>query len=216
MIKPGEHVIIFGVTGCGKSTLTREVALSSFSRIIIFDRMKEWSEPGFLVVKNFKEFLAEYQKNFKTVKIIVQFRPGISQKEMVQEADKILNYIYDHEQAGGIGVVFEEVWLYAELHDCPDSIREVLLTGRHKSISLISNSQKPALVSKIVTGQSRHMFVGQHFDPRDKMFFQSYGILESPQKYSWVYFCGGEKTTFTLEKPKAKILKPEKPKESIT
>ena len=40
-IKRGEHVIIFGITGCGKSTLTSQVA-EIYPRRIIFDRLHQW------------------------------------------------------------------------------------------------------------------------------------------------------------------------------
>lgn len=195
MIQPGEHVTIFGITGSGKTTLTRKIA-ALFPRRIVFDRLNDHAGGG-VEVRDFQSFARVYKENFEHDDFAIVVRPpaGISSEELQELADSILQLTYSVEShtQKGIGVIFEEVWLYAPLHFMPHWFQETLLTGRHYRISLVANSQRPAHVNKALISQSRHVFVGQFFESRDRKYFEeSFGripeIEQSPARYHFWWF----------------------------
>lgn len=203
MISPGEHISIFGITGCGKSTLTRQVA-GLFYRRVIFDRLSEWNRiPGSVTVPDFTGFKREYQRLYQldTFTIIVRPPAGISPEALVELTNDVMSLIYRVEKyhREGIGIIFEEVWLYAPLHNVPTWFRETLFTGRHYKISIVGNAQRPASVSKDMVSQSRHVFIGQFFEARDRKYYRdSLGDLpeleKPPAKYEFLWHRAGEQS----------------------
>lgn len=177
MISAGQHVSIFGMTGCGKSTLTREIS-HFFERKIIFDRLNEWTHDNYPVATNLDEFVSLYRQchTLDSFAIIIRPRAGLDSETLVDLANSILGLIYQIESQPqsqkGIALIFEEVWLYAPLHSCPQWLTEIALTGRHYNISFIANSQRPAHVSKTLVTQSRHVFIGQFFEMNDRKYLR--------------------------------------------
>lgn len=203
-INPGEHAIVFGMTGSGKSTLTEKIS-TLFSRRVIFDRLHEWRGrvEGAVTVRNFEQFKAAYKHFYEQDFFTIIFEPqaGLPQEILLEMVNHTLHLIYmveDHAKKG-ILVVFEEVWLYAPLHNIPVWFQETMLTGRHKRISVIGNSQRPASVSKVLVSQARHVFIGQFYEARDKKYFEdTFGripeIARPPAKYNFYWFRPQEKT----------------------
>lgn len=196
MINPGEHISIFGITGCGKSTLTRQIA-GLFNRKVIFDRLAEWNRiPNAVTVPDFAGFKREYQRLYQldTFTIVVRPPAGTDADALVKLTDNVMNLVYRVEKyhREGIGLIFEEVWLYAPLHNVPPWFRETIFTGRHYKISIVGNAQRPASVSKDFVSQSRHVFIGQFFEARDRKYYRdTLGDLPElenpPAKYEFLW-----------------------------
>lgn len=205
MILPGEHVIIFGMSGSGKSTLTRKIS-GIFSRMVIFDRLQEWPR-GEVSATDFYSFQKIYREKYllPEFNIVFQPRPGMHGDELLAVTNQILHLIYSveksfHENNGysqGIALIFEEVWLYAPIHQTPPFMQEIALTGRHYRISLIGNAQRPASVTKTIVSQARHFFIGQYYESRDaKYYYDTFGDIpeldKSPEKFNFYWFRPGQ------------------------
>lgn len=199
-VNPGEHSIIFGITGCGKSTLMAKI-VDLYPRRVIFDRLYQWPDQGGRVVSSFQEFQRTYQELYTLPEFTIYVRPrrGIPEADLIALTDQILCLIYQAEYVNklGLAVVFEEIWLYAPTYSIPHWFQELILTGRNAKISIIGNAQRPASVSKFITSQCRHIFVGQFFDYRDRKYFEdTFGRLEiftrPPQKFQFIWFKPGE------------------------
>lgn len=176
MIEYGEHVSIFGITGSGKSTLTRQVA-AYFGRLVVFDRLGEWENyPGAEISRTVAEFVDSFRRHLCSDQftLVFRFQPGSDADGNVAICEAILSRIYAYEiQARrGVALIFEEVWLYASPHFMGAWLSETILTGRHARISLIANAQRPASVHKTLVSQSRHVFIGQHHEARDQLYFR--------------------------------------------
>lgn len=202
----GEHITIFGITGSGKSTLTRAIS-QYYHRKIIFDRMGEWNGDPRYTVQDFQGFARVYREceSLADFEIVVRFRPGISQEDLITGFESICNLVYQRERLARLGVLLliEEVWLYSSPHYISPWFKEILLTGRKENISVVANSQRPASVNKDIPSQSRHVFVGQHFNPNDRMYFRDvlgkeYPKCENLKRFEFLWYRPGanESTLF--------------------
>jgi DNA helicase HerA-like ATPase len=209
LIPPGEHIIIFGMTGSGKSSLTRQIS-EYYARQIIFDRKREWKNVEGTYVFDFKTFSDAYRslENQDAFRIVVQFRPGISADEFDTQFGCILNLLHQRESGHGRGLLLliEEVWLYSSPHYLNDWLKEIILTGRDPAkITLLMNSQRPASVHKDLTSQSQHFFIGQYFDVNDALYFRQvlgesrYKLSKDLPKFRFVWFRPGSDTPSLIQ-----------------
>lgn len=206
MISPGEHITIFGITGSGKSTLSKNIA-EYFSRIIYFDRLREHNYEDAIFVYDYKGFADAYRscENLSSFKIVIRFRPGLSEEDLERYFESILRLVHTRETNLKLGLLLyiEEVWLYSSPHYLNPWFKEILLTGRHDLISVLSNSQRPASTHRDIPSQSRHIFIGQYHDGRDAQYFREilpndYKITIALKKYTFVWFRADAEKPITI------------------
>lgn len=194
-ILPGEHVILFGLPGSGKTTLTRKIS-AMYERKIVFDRLGEWE--GFPTFRDFDSFAAAYRDELSrgdSFTLVIRPPAGYSQERLIEFSDQVLALVYQCENFNreGLAIIFEEIWLYVPLHGVSDWMYEILLTGRHPRISLIGNAQRPALVSKTLVSMSKHVFIGNFFEANDRKYYRDllgdHPIIENPppkHRFLWL------------------------------
>lgn len=155
--------------GHGKSVLARELQ-GMYPRRVIFDSTGEYDGP--LVVRSWSEFAAEIVplRSSPKFELIYRFEPGASDDEEAA-FDQALRVLYEFRD---VQVVVEEVQNFATPHFLPYWLRQCLLTGRHRGLSLLFTTQRPGELHKTILSQCAHIFAGQLHDLNDLRYVGSF------------------------------------------
>lgn len=166
-------ITILGMRGCGKSTLTREIASQQkFSRKIVFDYVEEWQ--GSHVAKNFDEFAQIWRQVFNqnSYTIVIRFDFGTHEDLIQETTSQIVTLVYrtGRESQLHTCMVFEEAQFYFPSNFLHPVFKSLITTGRHAKISVICNTQRPASLNKLVISQSPEIYIGRLFEMNDMKY----------------------------------------------
>lgn len=169
---PSDKITIIGKSGCGKSTLCQKLHESGFwRRVVVFDRMGEYDADDFSdVVSGFDHFADVIRRRHGDADFRILFRFKLESDSKDTEFNEALRVLF---YLSNVLVVVEETWNFSTKNYLPKWYKEILLTGRHKNVSLISTSQRPAEVHKTVFSQSAHVFCGLMFETNDIKYLAS-------------------------------------------
>lgn len=168
-------ITIVGQRGSGKTTLSRLIQ-RAFPRLIVFDRMQEYDSSSFDFTANtFAEFARAIRDNHNRI----LYRFDIEKRSHDLELDEALRILH---YEGNRAIVIEECWNYANARYLPHWYREILFTGRHRNLALISTSQRPAEVNKAMFSEAHHIFLGCVTEPYSLKYLQGYIGKENSEK----------------------------------
>lgn len=185
---------IFGMRGCGKSTLTRMLA-EKHPRKIIFDFVEEWE--GTHVATDFNTFANIWREIFNRDEytILVRFKFGTDAGIIQETASQIAALAYHTGKDGGLRscLIFEEAQFYFPNAGLHPVFLGLITTGRHAHLDIIANTQRPASVSKLLISQSAEMYIGSLYESNDiKYLSDTVGSLAEEartlQKLSFIYY----------------------------
>lgn len=160
---------ILGMRGSGKSTLTRSLA-DSHPRRVIFDIMKEWNGP-FYYARTFDEFANHWRDHSHdpSFTIVVRFPEFSSPETIIELQTQITKLVYltGQDSETDVCMIFEEAQFYFPNQGLHPVNMHLFTTGRHAHISIIANSQRPALITKLLLSQSEEIYVGKLYEAND-------------------------------------------------
>lgn len=168
MINYTDCILIMGRRGCGKSFLAKKVQ-ELFPRKIVIDSLNEYTEGN--IVSNFDQFtqkLLEFKER-DSFTLVYQFSPESPVSD--EEFNQIMRVSYYFEN---VQVVIEEIQLYSSPHYLPHWLKNSLLTGRHKGMSLLFTTQRPGELNKTILSQCSHIFCGQIIEGNDLRYISSF------------------------------------------
>lgn len=142
-IPQGQHSLLLGMTGSGKTTLARRL-LSSRPYVIVVDTKHELSWPGFTITNSVRAALA----GTHTI-----YRPR-NQTELIS----LLRYVY---QAGGWDLYIDEIYTLGRGHvsSYPQEYISLLTRGRSRHITVWTGSQRPRFLPLFCFTEARHLFL---------------------------------------------------------
>ncbi len=145
-------VAVMGASGSGKSTfIKQQIRKGRPDRLIVFDPMGEYGEFGTSV--NTLQSVAE---TVKGKKFSLAFRPDAG--KAMQQFDLLCKLAYT---AGDCWLVVDELAIVTKPGWAPPGWADCSMRGRHKGMTVIGASQRPASIDKHFFGNASLVRTGR-------------------------------------------------------
>lgn len=183
IIKPSEHVGIFGRTGTGKTVLAKLYS-QSIPNVIVLDTKGTFVWEGVGEIPVF-ERLADLMK-FQEGKAI--YRPIHS--EMTKEFyERFFEWIYIRKNTT---VLVDELMSFATNTYCPEYLKAILTRGRERNTNAFLCTQRPKTIPLVCISELTHFFVfSLNVEDDRKRIMEVVGAKEflqiPPKHYFWYY-----------------------------
>lgn len=181
---------IFGMRNSGKTYLGNKIA-ELYPRKIIIDPMAEYS--GDFITSDFNNFTKILkseilEKKLEKYTVVFRFSPHVRATDKLFDA--VMQVIFE---LGNCQVIIDEVQLFSNPHFLPHYLKNILMIGRHRGISLMAITQRPSQMHKGILAQSAHIFCGQLHEKNDIGHISDFINLEKSQlirlgKRKFIYF----------------------------
>lgn len=156
--------VILGRKGSGKSFLAAEI-IEEYPRAIILDSLAEYS--GDVVTDGLPDSVREILKRKDKPRFRIVCR--VLDKE---HCEKLMRLIYE---IPNTLFVIEETSMYCSPTYLPEDLSRLIQYGRHREISLMFISRRPAELNRNLTAQADLVVTFQQQEPRDVQYLR--GIL---------------------------------------
>ena len=164
-----QNLILFivGRKGSGKSTLLLRI-LADYPRVYMLDTNEEYgTEQRFEVAQGFGPCVAAITDSVQEPKFRLSLR--------VFDSDEFVPLIRLIDTVPDCVIAVEEAADYCTPSKLPPELSHLLRTGRHRQISQIYTTQRPADVHRSVTANADLVIAFQSHEPRDLAYFRSLG-----------------------------------------
>ena len=158
--------IILGKRGSGKTTLTKSLIEGYNKNIIIWDFIGEYKGA---VIKTFDSFCW-----YISQRIIDEKRINIILRLPIEDFDAVCGVIYI---IGKMLFVIEEIDSVSSAFYVPKGLGYLIRYGRHREVSMIATSRRPADVPRLLTSQANTLYCFRFIEPRDLDYLKQYANI---------------------------------------
>jgi len=175
--------LVFGKRGSGKSVLARSL-IHNQNRYVIYDTLGEYTAGVTICdLDTLKRFwLKVYQRNFRIV-----YQP----LDPDAEFDAVCELVWECQD---MTFLVEEIDQYCQLHRMSPEMKNIVQRGRHRHIELIGVTQRPANIDRLLTSQTKEMYILSMTEPRDIAYFKDAingnieEKIEALEQYQYVHW----------------------------
>lgn len=198
-LNPDEHILISGMTGCGKTVLA-EVYAAGFDNVIKIDtkqeyesRLEEGEEPwrgltegeDYIVCRSLEEVM---RTDFGRIIYVVPW-----DEQETEYYDKLFKFCFEQ---GNITVWVDEVMTVCDSpQKIPRFLKAILTAGRSRKCRFLGCTQRPTGIPAIIPANVTHFYTFTLNQPSDrKRMVEITGctrLYEKPDKYYFWYFKDG-------------------------
>jgi len=155
----GEHVVVAGTTGSGKTHLLDRLIRENRRFVVVFktkddpeDRDKYWR--GFKRITRASEIRNPRWTRYLLMPPLGKFPRQYEHQR--REAHALIDQVF---RMGGWTVVFDERWYAEKFLGVEDGINMLETQGRSKGITVVSGLQRPVEISRFALSQAAHVFM---------------------------------------------------------
>lgn len=161
------RVFACGATESGKTTLLRNLLIDRVRRALILDRTGEWSQSEAVVIglPALRDELRRCirARSWRIVASLDDDEAAELAGILVPPGNPLAGYCY---AIGGMLLADDEIDQFAG-QSAPAVVTGLWQRGRHAGLSIAAASQRPALVHRTVTAQSRWILICATHEPGD-------------------------------------------------
>jgi hypothetical protein len=154
--KQGEHVVIVGDTGTGKTYLESKILTMRKHIIYMQSKTDDIKFPGFRKVKTQLDIGRNpFENGAAVTKWLLQPKLidfGAQQKEFSRTFDQAW-------REGGWTIVIDETYFATYILKLEKQINMLLTQGRSKHLTIVVGMQRPAWISRFALSQATHAFI---------------------------------------------------------
>lgn len=147
--KQGEHVIIVGDTGSGKTYLESKLLALRDHTIVVKTKPDDIKFPGYKKVRKYKDLL-----DLRTTKFVLDsgFDPYLQHNNI----SNMINLAWRQE---GWTIAVDETYYWTSVLKLERQLNMLLTQGRSKHLTLVVGMQRPAWISRFALSQATHAFI---------------------------------------------------------
>lgn len=158
---------LIGSTGSGKSLyLKGQLSKKKPPRLLIWDPMREYGEFGRVFAGRLGPLVTDLSQAGRSGRFAFVFQPDRSNVARFEQQFGLLCGLAL--AAGNLTLVIEELALVTRAGYAPPRWMEVVTAGRHRGLSVVGTTQRPALVDKTFFGNATVIRVGRLNATSDK------------------------------------------------
>jgi DNA helicase HerA-like ATPase len=147
--RQGEHVIIVGDTGSGKTYLESKLLDLRQHTIVVKTKPDDISFPGYRHIKKFGDIM-----DLKTSKFVLDagFDPSLQRYHIAN----VINLAWKQE---GWTIAVDETYYWTAVLKLEKQLNMLLTQGRSKHLTIVAGMQRPAWISRFALSQATHAFI---------------------------------------------------------
>ena len=167
-------IAVIGASGTGKSSKIKGELLKGYSRLIIWSPLEQTdnyaSFCGGVVVTKITDLIAQIKAGTKAI----VYLPKGSDKEIKTQFDRFCRCVWEVE---GAHVLVEELSRVTMASWAPPAWKNLSTAGRHRGLTLIGTSQRPANIDKDFLGNCTEIICYRvNYDTDAKVMADALGL----------------------------------------